>query len=72
MPAAAIGVGSLPFPPRLTPELELRLIPDASLSEEASSLPRLEAKRAVEGTIKVDEVEVKDCQEVESAPNDDS
>ena len=48
------------------PELELRLIPDAaSLIEDASS--RL-ARLAADGTIKVDETDVRDCHEVDNRP----
>ena len=64
-----MGGVPLPIEVRLTPELELRLMQEASDMEDASSLyPILEAERAAVGTIRVEHVEVKDCQEVESAP----
>ena len=64
-----MGGVPLPIEVRLIPELELRLMPEASDREDASSLyPMLEAERAVVGTIRVDDVEVRDCQEVERAP----
>ena len=61
--------------------LELRLMPDASLREEASSLvPKLTAMAPpaplppppeTEGNINVELVEARDCQEVERVPLQD-
>ena len=60
------------------PHLELRLIPDASLREEASSLvPKLTDMAPPaplpppEGSINVELVEARDCQEVERVPLQD-
>ena len=53
--------------------LELRLMPDASLSEDASSLTKLAPTLPpeTEGNINVELVDARDCQDVERVPFQD-